>query len=609
MRREGNPLYVEQLAALAETRRRSSSPPTIQALLAERLDRLEAGERDDPRARRDRRQGVLARGAVTDLSPAGAAPRRRPAPARARAQGAHLPEPHASASSARTASASATGSIRDAAYDGDPEGARAALPRVVRRLARAQRGRAADRDRGDRRLPPRAGRTAARRARAGRRRGTRRSPRRAVERARRRRAGARSRRDDMPAAREPARPGGLARHRRRPGAARADARALERVLDGRRADAGRGSAGRADRDGARGRRPAPGVVRAARARLAPDESPTRSGTADELHETAHAAIDVFAELGDELGLARAWRAAAQGPRRACRFAETETALEHGARARAERRGRPGGGAHRRRTLHGAARRADAGETAIRRCEALLAESGRNLLLEANVLGPYGGLLGLRGDFEEARTARSSRARSIYHDLGLAAADRDPDRDRGDGRAARRRSWRRASRCCAKATRRSRVPAPGRSSPRRVAAPRRGRAAPGPGRGGGAAARSGGTDDAGARPARAGAPPDRPRPARGAGRKRRAGASSRPRRLPPRSADRRADAARRHRARSAQTCSGSSAAAATRPSRCGEALELYVQKGHLVGAERVRAGLLAGRRRRSSRRRGRRIRPG
>ena len=75
-------------------------------------------------------------------------------------------------------------------------------------------------------------------------------------------------RSDMPAALEAARPLDLARDRGRPDAARADARALERVLDGRRADPRRGPAERADRDGARGRRPAARVVRAARARVA-----------------------------------------------------------------------------------------------------------------------------------------------------------------------------------------------------------------------------------------------------------------------------------------------------------------------------------------------------
>jgi class 3 adenylate cyclase/tetratricopeptide (TPR) repeat protein len=141
------------------------------------------------------------------------------------------------------------------------------------------------------------------------------------------------------------------------------------------------------------------------------------GAADELHETAHAAIDVFAELNDDLGLARAWRAAAQGSRRACRFAETEAALghalEHARSAAADQ--------EEARIVDGLCSALLEGPTptadAIRRCEALLAESPRNVLLEANVLSSYGGLLALRGDFDEARTTLD-RARGIYHDLGL-----------------------------------------------------------------------------------------------------------------------------------------------------------------------------------------------
>jgi len=66
---EGNPLFVEQLAALALEGGGSALPPTIQALLAERLDRLEPGERAViERAAIVGRE--FSRGAVADLSPA-----------------------------------------------------------------------------------------------------------------------------------------------------------------------------------------------------------------------------------------------------------------------------------------------------------------------------------------------------------------------------------------------------------------------------------------------------------------------------------------------------------------------------------------------------------
>jgi tetratricopeptide (TPR) repeat protein len=57
------------------------------------------------------------------------------------------------------------------------------------------------------------------------------------------------------------------------------------------------------------------------------------------------------------------------------------------------------------------------DAGIRRCEVLLAESSGDPLVEANVLVSYGGLLGLRGEFDEARSLLD-RARSAYHELGL-----------------------------------------------------------------------------------------------------------------------------------------------------------------------------------------------
>jgi predicted ATPase len=66
---EGNPLYVEQMVALlAEGERADAVPPTIQALLAARLDRLEPLER----AALERAAVVgkeLSRSAIAELSP------------------------------------------------------------------------------------------------------------------------------------------------------------------------------------------------------------------------------------------------------------------------------------------------------------------------------------------------------------------------------------------------------------------------------------------------------------------------------------------------------------------------------------------------------------
>jgi class 3 adenylate cyclase/tetratricopeptide (TPR) repeat protein len=141
------------------------------------------------------------------------------------------------------------------------------------------------------------------------------------------------------------------------------------------------------------------------------------GAADELRETASLAIEVFAELGDDLGLARAWRSVAIVSRRACRFGDAEAALERAlAHARAA-----GASEEEARTVDGLCAALLEGpttaEAGIRRCEVLLAESSGNPLLEANVLASYGGLLGLRGEFDEARSLLD-RARGNYHELGL-----------------------------------------------------------------------------------------------------------------------------------------------------------------------------------------------
>jgi predicted ATPase/class 3 adenylate cyclase len=142
-----------------------------------------------------------------------------------------------------------------------------------------------------------------------------------------------------------------------------------------------------------------------------------AGSTDELRETATSSIDVFKELGDDLGLARAWRAIAHVSRRACRFGEAqealEKALEHSRRAGAAPEEARIVDALCTALLDGPTP-ADAG---IRRCEELLAESDGNLLLEANVLSSAGGLLGIRGDFDEARTM-CERARAIFQELGL-----------------------------------------------------------------------------------------------------------------------------------------------------------------------------------------------
>jgi class 3 adenylate cyclase/tetratricopeptide (TPR) repeat protein len=142
----------------------------------------------------------------------------------------------------------------------------------------------------------------------------------------------------------------------------------------------------------------------------------------ELLETAQKAIEVFEPLGDDLGLARAWRRISVVHRLRCSFAAASEAGEVG-------------------LLH--ARRAGAGavqeearlvdeictallfgpapvEEAISRCETLLAESRESRLTSANVSSSVAGLKAMQGDFAEAR-ARLAVTRRVYADLGLRFA--------------------------------------------------------------------------------------------------------------------------------------------------------------------------------------------
>jgi tetratricopeptide (TPR) repeat protein len=118
---EGNPLYVEQMAALAESGE-LVVPPTIQALLAERLDRLEGGER----AILERAAIVgreFSRRAVTDLCP----PELRPDVGRhlLALVRKELIRPHAAAPSREDGFRFRHGLIRDAAYAAMPKETRA----------------------------------------------------------------------------------------------------------------------------------------------------------------------------------------------------------------------------------------------------------------------------------------------------------------------------------------------------------------------------------------------------------------------------------------------------------------------------------------------------
>ena len=140
----------------------------------------------------------------------------------------------------------------------------------------------------------------------------------------------------------------------------------------------------------------------------------------DLLETAERAIEIFGELGDDLGLARAWRRISAVRRLRCTFESASDAAKLG-------------------LVH--ARRAEAAQeearlvdeicsallfgpapvdAAIARCEQLLEESRTSRVTEANVSSSLAGLRAMRGDFDDARACIAA-SRSVYADLGLKFA--------------------------------------------------------------------------------------------------------------------------------------------------------------------------------------------
>jgi class 3 adenylate cyclase len=134
-------------------------------------------------------------------------------------------------------------------------------------------------------------------------------------------------------------------------------------------------------------------------------------------ETASQAVGVFSELDDERGLSEAWRRIGRAELFRCSYAACCAASEralHYALRREERQA--------------VARAADVLatallwgpepiETAIPRCEQLLAHADGNDPLRGNVLIALAGLRALEADFGEARRLRDE-SEAIYSDLGL-----------------------------------------------------------------------------------------------------------------------------------------------------------------------------------------------
>ncbi len=141
--------------------------------------------------------------------------------------------------------------------------------------------------------------------------------------------------------------------------------------------------------------------------------------AERLLDIAKKAISVF-EAGDDAGLARAWRRVAHAHMAKGRYADSSEASE-----RALAHARAGGERFEEARivdllctslLYGPAPASEA----VLRCEAMLVEAHGNQVLGANVAAALVGLLGMRGAFDAARE-RARFAEEIYLELDLQLA--------------------------------------------------------------------------------------------------------------------------------------------------------------------------------------------
>jgi class 3 adenylate cyclase/tetratricopeptide (TPR) repeat protein len=137
---------------------------------------------------------------------------------------------------------------------------------------------------------------------------------------------------------------------------------------------------------------------------------------DDLTRTGSEAIAVFEPAGDDEGLAKAWRLIAEAHLTTCRWGESaaalERALEHAARADLQR--------DRLVILTHLANAYFWGSTpvdvATQRCNEILESARGHLNVEANVLCYLAGLLAMKGEFHEAR-ASMNRGFGLFEELG------------------------------------------------------------------------------------------------------------------------------------------------------------------------------------------------
>jgi class 3 adenylate cyclase len=141
------------------------------------------------------------------------------------------------------------------------------------------------------------------------------------------------------------------------------------------------------------------------------------GWAEEARREAERLLPVFQELGDERGLARAWGLLGMTLRLWCQLEASEEARQRAVsfarRAGDEREAAANLGAFALAALDGPAPVPDG----LRRCQRILASSAGQRRVEGQTLLAMAGLRAMQGDVAEARRLLA-RSRSIFEELGL-----------------------------------------------------------------------------------------------------------------------------------------------------------------------------------------------
>jgi class 3 adenylate cyclase/tetratricopeptide (TPR) repeat protein len=139
--------------------------------------------------------------------------------------------------------------------------------------------------------------------------------------------------------------------------------------------------------------------------------------AEEITRIAEGAIPALEALGDDAGVARAWHLLSEPPVNACRWGERAAALEH-ALDHARRAGDAREAARAAASLMQAIQLGPTPvDAAIDRAQSFLRESEGDRLLTASILSSLAVLLAMRGEFGEAR-AQWARAQTLWDELGM-----------------------------------------------------------------------------------------------------------------------------------------------------------------------------------------------